>query len=104
MNQEKMRVTEEIEGAKPSRGFWSDAWQRYRRRPIGMLALGFVLFLTIVAIFRARNCRDKTSDMQLQGRPSIFHVLDTSIAVGSLQYLRKINFVEHIQEPEAERS
>tara|TARA_A200000113_G_scaffold156783_1_gene141407 strand:+ start:574 stop:1680 length:1107 start_codon:yes stop_codon:yes gene_type:complete len=51
MNQEKMRVSEEIEAAKPSRGFWSDAWQRYRRRPIGMLALGFVLFLTIVAIF-----------------------------------------------------
>lgn len=52
MSQEKIRVTEEIDAAKPSQGFWSDAWQRYRRRPIGMLALGFVLFLTFVALLR----------------------------------------------------
>ena len=51
MSQEKNKVTEEIDAAKPSQGFWSDAWQRYRRRPIGMLALGFVLFLTFVALF-----------------------------------------------------
>ena len=51
MSQEPMKVTAEINATNPSRGFWSDAWRRYRRRPIGMLALGFVLFLTIVALF-----------------------------------------------------
>ena len=94
MNQKKMKVSEEIEAAKPSQGFWSDAWQRYRRRPIGMLALGFVLFLTIVAIFAPAIAGTKPVVCSYKGA-SIFHVLDTSIAVGSLQYLRKINFVEH---------
>ena len=51
MSQEPMKVAAEINATNPSRGFWSDAWRRYRRRPIGMLALGFVLFLTIVALF-----------------------------------------------------
>ncbi|MDA8042154.1 MAG: hypothetical protein MPJ22_07040, partial [Pirellulales bacterium] len=51
MSQEPMKVTAELNATNPSRGFWSDAWRRYRRRPIGMLALGFVLFLTIVALF-----------------------------------------------------
>ena len=48
MSQEKLRVTEEIDAEKPSRVFWCDAWQRYRRRPIGMLALGFVLFFSFL--------------------------------------------------------
>ena len=34
-----------------SQGFWAEAWSRYQRRPIGMLALGFVVFLTAVAVF-----------------------------------------------------
>ena len=51
MKQQTNSVTEEIDITKPSQGFWSDAWQRYRRRPIGMLALGLVVFLAIVALF-----------------------------------------------------
>jgi peptide/nickel transport system permease protein len=34
-----------------SRGFWSEAWQRYRRRPIAMLALLYVTALCLVALF-----------------------------------------------------
>lgn len=34
-----------------SRGFWAEAWLRYRRRKLAMAALGFVLFLSLVALF-----------------------------------------------------
>lgn len=33
-----------------SHGFWAEAWQRYRRRPLAMAALAFVGFLVAVAI------------------------------------------------------
>ncbi|HEX4130845.1 MAG TPA: ABC transporter permease [Pirellulales bacterium] len=37
--------------APASRGFWGEAWRRYRRRPMAMIALGYVVLLTLVAIF-----------------------------------------------------
>ena len=37
--------------ATKSRGFWSEAVLRFRRRKLAMAALGFILFLTLVAIF-----------------------------------------------------
>lgn len=33
------------------RGFWSEAWRRYRRRKLGMAALALVVFLSLVALF-----------------------------------------------------
>ena len=35
----------------PSAGFWTEAWQRFRRRKLAMTALTFVVFLCIVALF-----------------------------------------------------
>jgi len=35
----------------PSRGFWAEAWVRFRRRKLAMAALCFVVFLALVAIF-----------------------------------------------------
>lgn len=35
----------------PSAGFWREAWQRFRRRKLGMIALCFVVFLCLVALF-----------------------------------------------------
>ncbi|MGA0038514.1 MAG: ABC transporter permease [Pirellulales bacterium] len=37
--------------ANDSRGFWSEAWKRFRGRKLSMAALGFVLFLVVVATF-----------------------------------------------------
>ncbi len=34
----------------PASGFWVEAWQRFRRRRLAMLALGFVVFLCCVAL------------------------------------------------------
>src|SRR5690606_27689514 len=34
-----------------SRGFWAEAWRRFRRRKLSMAALGYVLFLSLVALF-----------------------------------------------------
>ena len=34
-----------------SRGFWAEAWLRFRRRKLAMAALGYVIFLSFVAIF-----------------------------------------------------
>lgn len=36
---------------QPSRGFWGEAWQRFRRRRLAMIAFYFVLFLCLVALF-----------------------------------------------------
>ncbi|WP_437225208.1 ABC transporter permease [Planctomicrobium sp. SH661] len=34
-----------------SPGFWAESWRRFRRRRLPMMALAFVAFLTVVAIF-----------------------------------------------------
>lgn len=34
-----------------SRGFWSEAWRRFRRKPLSMIALCYIGFLSLVAIF-----------------------------------------------------
>src|SRR5262245_1206121 len=31
-------------------GFWGGAWRRYRRKPVAMFALGYIVFLTLVAL------------------------------------------------------
>jgi peptide/nickel transport system permease protein len=36
---------------KTSRGFWADAWGRFRRKPLAMAALAFISFLVAVAVF-----------------------------------------------------
>lgn len=35
----------------PSAGFWLEAWRRFRRRKLAMVALAFVIFLCFVALF-----------------------------------------------------
>jgi peptide/nickel transport system permease protein len=34
-----------------SRGYWAEVWHRFRRKPLPMIALGFVLLLAIIALF-----------------------------------------------------
>ncbi len=34
-----------------SAGFWAEAWSRFRRRKLGMIALSFVVLLCLVAVF-----------------------------------------------------
>jgi peptide/nickel transport system permease protein len=36
---------------KPSRGYWSEVWYRFKQRRFAMAALGYVLFLALVALF-----------------------------------------------------
>ncbi len=44
-------ATEKLATAPASVGFWGEAWRRFRRRPIAMVALGYVVVLFIAAIF-----------------------------------------------------
>jgi peptide/nickel transport system permease protein len=46
-------TAEKEKGVRPqrkSRGYWGDVWHRYRRRPMGMIALAYVIGLMLVAI------------------------------------------------------
>ena len=43
--------TETARAAEASPGFWAEAWHRFRQRKLCMLALAFVVFLCIVALF-----------------------------------------------------
>jgi peptide/nickel transport system permease protein len=36
--------------ARAAPGFWGDAWRRFRKKPIAMIALGYVLLLGMVAL------------------------------------------------------
>ena len=40
---------------KTSRGFWADAWGRFRRKPLAMAALAFIGFLVASATPRRTN-------------------------------------------------
>ena len=52
----------------PSRGFWAEVWARYRRRPIGMIALAFVVFLTVIAAFAPAIAGTKPVICRYKGR------------------------------------
>ena len=40
-----------VQAAPKSPGFWSESWRRFRRRKLAMLALAWVIFLSLVALF-----------------------------------------------------
>jgi len=70
-------VTEAIQG--PTRTPWSEFWRKFRRQPVGLGALGFIVALTIVAIlapwivpYDAENFFDYD---QLNAGPSLSHWL-----------------------------
>lgn len=44
------KPTAETAADRPSRGFWSEAWHRFRRRRLSMIALGFVCVLAMIAM------------------------------------------------------
>lgn len=39
------------ENQEKSRGYWAETWIRFRRRRLAMLALGYIVFLSFVALF-----------------------------------------------------
>ncbi len=58
----------DVSSRPPSRGFWAEAWVRYRGRPIGMIALAFVVFLTVVAAFAPAIAGTKPVICRYKGR------------------------------------
>ena len=50
MKKKPMKGDGRYEGS-PSQGFWAEAWKHYRQNTVGIIALSFVVFLTIVALF-----------------------------------------------------
>src|SRR5262245_27023226 len=44
-------VLKPVEPVEYSRGFWAEAWSRFRQRKLGMIALLFVLVLSVIAVF-----------------------------------------------------
>ncbi len=44
-------IAETIPDAAPARGYWSEVWLRFRRRRLAMLALVYIIFLGLVALF-----------------------------------------------------
>ena len=40
-----------VDRSRYSRGFWSEAWFRFRRQKLSMLALAFIIFMAFVAVF-----------------------------------------------------
>ncbi|MDO4583380.1 MAG: ABC transporter permease [Planctomycetia bacterium] len=56
--------TEEIR----SRGYWAETWLRFRRRKLAMLALGYVLFMGLVALFSPAIVGTKPVVCQYKGK------------------------------------
>ena len=52
----------------PPRGFWGDAWQRFRRQPLAMAAMLFVSLLVTVAIFAPAIAGTKPVLCRYKGR------------------------------------
>jgi peptide/nickel transport system permease protein len=51
-----------------SRGFWAEAWLRYRRRKLGMLALCYVGFLSLVSVLSPAIAGTKPIVCKYKGR------------------------------------
>jgi len=52
----------------PSRGFWAEAWGRFRRRPLAMAALGFIVALMLVAMLAPAIAGTKPVVCRYKGR------------------------------------
>ncbi|MFM8290838.1 MAG: ABC transporter permease [Planctomycetia bacterium] len=51
-----------------ARGFWAEAWRRYRQRPLGLAALAFVGFLVLVAVLAPAIAGTKPVVCRYKGR------------------------------------
>jgi peptide/nickel transport system permease protein len=51
-----------------ARGFWAEAWARYRRKPLALAALAFVAFLAVVALFAPAIAGTKPVLCRYKGR------------------------------------
>ena len=52
----------------PSRGFWAEAWARFRRKPLAMAALVFVTLLAAVALLAPAIAGTKPVLCRYKGR------------------------------------
>jgi oligopeptide transport system permease protein len=50
---------------RESRTFWQDAWAKLRRHPIGMIGLGIVVVIALVAVFGPMLVKGSYSDQDL---------------------------------------
>ena len=48
---ENSHLINDASNPPPSVGFWRETWLRFRRRKLAMLALGFIVFLCLTALF-----------------------------------------------------
>ena len=53
---------------RPPRGFWSDAWRRFRKRRLAVASLGFVLLLAALAIASPMIAGSKPIALSYKGR------------------------------------
>jgi peptide/nickel transport system permease protein len=53
--------------AERSRGYWAEAWRRFRKRKLAMVALGFVVFLVLVALLSPAIVGTKPVIVQYKG-------------------------------------
>ncbi|MFM8986742.1 MAG: ABC transporter permease, partial [Planctomycetia bacterium] len=51
-----------------ARGFWAEAWRRYRQRPLGLAALAFGGFLVLVAVLAPAIAGTKPVVCRYKGR------------------------------------
>ncbi|MGL4512230.1 MAG: ABC transporter permease [Lacipirellulaceae bacterium] len=52
---------------QPSRGYWAEAWRRFRRRPLAMIALGYVALMALVAVLSPAIAGTKPIVCQYKG-------------------------------------
>ena len=69
----------------PSAGFWLEAWRRFRRRKLSMIALAFVVFLLPRGAVRAGDRRHQADRLQVQGLDLLSRASATSIAAGRIR-------------------
>ncbi len=61
----------EAAAAGPGRGYWAETWRRFRRKRIAMLALLYVAFMAVVAIFSPAIVGSKPILVKYKGSYSV---------------------------------
>src|SRR3989304_7630514 len=67
MNQ-SLATTETPAQRPAARGFWHETWRRFRGRRLSLLALGYVLFMAVVAMLSPAIAGTKPIVCQYKGR------------------------------------
>jgi peptide/nickel transport system permease protein len=87
--------------AAQSRGFWAETWRQFRRRKLAMMALGYVLFLSLVALCAPMIAGVRPIVCKYKGKiyfPCLYYFTGRDVGALTADRIRRPTFARSLRE------